>query len=450
MMIMEAFKAYDIRGKWGVDLNTEMVYRIGYFYNQVFQVKSVLVGRDVRLSSEEMFQALCDGLRFAGVDVYDAGITTTPMNYWGNGKYEFDGSIMITASHNPKEYNGLKFSGPNVSPIGYTDGLDRLESLVAGSEPVIPRLQGSLYQKDYSAAYLQFLEQYKQDYSALNLAIDCSNGMAGLFAQQLFGSKVRYLNLQPDGRFPAHEPNPLEAENREEIEKAVAAFSCDAGVIFDGDADRVMFIDEKSRFISPDLIIALLGNYFFGQRHETGRVVQDIRTSKAVAEYLHRYNVEVDIWRVGRAFGATKLKELEGIYGGELAGHYYFRDFYYSDSGLLAALLVLNIVLEAKANGQTFSQLIDEISAYANTGEVNFKIKEKEQAMEAVVDYFNAHEPPEKLLDFDGYRLEFPDWWFNIRPSNTEPYLRFLAEAKSAKLLKKKTEIIYKILKKFK
>jgi phosphomannomutase len=141
---------------------------------------------------------------------------------------------------------------------------------------------------------------------------------------------------------------------------------------------------------------------------------------------------------------------LEGIYGGELAGHYYFRDFYYSDSGLLAALLVLNIVLEAKANGQTFSQLIDEISAYANTGEVNFKIKEKEQAMEAVVDYFNAHEPPEKLLDFDGYRLEFPDWWFNIRPSNTEPYLRFLAEAKSAKLLKKKTEIIYKILKKFK
>lgn len=446
---MKAFKAYDIRGVWGKDLNSEIVYRIGYFYAQVFNVKSVLVGRDIRLSSDEMFRALSNGLLDAGVNVYDSGLTTTPMNYWGNGKFHFEGSIMITASHNASNYNGLKFSGMDVKPIGYADGLDQIEKLVASDTKVTIKDRGTLLKKDYHADYLQFLVGYAQKYDALNMVVDCSSGMAGLFVESLLGSEVTYLNLKPNGHFPAHEPNPLEAENREEIEKAVIDLGCDIGVIFDGDADRVMFVDEKAQFVSPDLIIALLGNYFFGERGETGRVVQDIRTSKAVAEYLTRFHVDVDIWRVGRAFGATKLKEVDGIYGGELAGHYYFRDFYYSDSGLLAALLVLNIVKKAKANGQTFSDLISEISAYANTGEVNFKIEEKQVAIDAVVNYFQEHEPPQKFMDFDGYRLEFPDWWFNIRPSNTEPYLRFLAEAKSTELLGQKTDLIYSLLKKF-
>ncbi len=446
---MKAFKAYDIRGVWGVDLNPEMVYRIGYFYHRIFPVKSVLVGRDIRLSSDQMFLSLSNGLLDSGVDVYDAGLTTTPMNYWGNGKFRFDGSIMITASHNASVYNGLKFSGTDVRPIGYADGLDKLEKLVDSNEPIVKKTRGGLYIKDYAPDYLGFLKGYARSYDNLHMAIDCSSGMAGLFAHSLFGEKATYLNDVPDGNFPVHEPNPLEAENREEIEETVKKGGYDIGVIFDGDADRVMFVDEKSQFVSPDLIIGLLGRYFFGERHETGRVVQDIRTSKAVAEYLKRYGVEVDIWRVGRAFGATKLKEVNGIYGGELAGHYYFKDFYFSDSGLLAALLVLNIVSEAKSNGETFSGLMEEISAYANTGEVNFKIEEKQAAMDAVVSYFNEKESPEKFLDFDGYRLEFPDWWFNIRPSNTEPYLRFLAEAKSEKLLKEKTELIFNILKEF-
>ena len=446
---MKAFKAYDIRGVWSKDLTEDLVYRIGYFYNSVFPVKSVLVGRDIRLSSDAMFQALSDGLRDSGIDVYDAGLTTTPMNYWGNGAFGFDGSIMITASHNAREYNGLKFSGHQVRPVGYADGLDKLEALVSSDEMVIKRPRGHLYQKDYAASYLQFLEKYAKKYDHLNIVMDCSNGMAGLFAAQLFGSKTEYLNLTPDGNFPAHHPNPLEAENRVQIETAVKEWGCDVGVIFDGDADRVMFIDEKGQFVSPDLIIALLGLYFFREGNHQEKVVQDIRTSKAVGEYLTRFGVEVDTWRVGRAFGATKLKEVEGIYGGELAGHYYFKDFYYSDSGLLAALLVLDILNEAATKNQSFSQLISEISKYANTGEVNFKIEQKKEAMEAVLAYFNENEPAEKFMDFDGYRLEFPDWWFNIRPSNTEPYLRFLAEARSKALLKRKTKIIYNILDRF-
>ena len=179
-------------------------------------------------------------------------------------------------------------------------------------------------------------------------------------------------------------------------------------------------------------------------------MVHEIRTSKAVGEYLKKFNAEVIIWRVGRAYGAGKLREVDGIYGGELAGHYYFRDFYYSDSGLMAALIMLNLLKRFISEGKSLSEMIKSVSSYHNTGEVNFLISRKEEAMKAVVEYFKKNEPPSKIYDFDGYRLEFNDWWFNIRPSNTEPYLRFLAEAVSQDVLKEKTEIIYNILNTYK
>jgi phosphomannomutase len=447
---MKAFKAYDIRGVWGKELTPEIVYKIGYFFPSVINCKKVLVGRDVRLSSDEMFNALTDGLRDAGVDVLDAGLSTTPMVYWATGKFDLDASIMITASHNPAEYNGLKFSGKEVTPIGYDTGLHKVEELIEQGTAVIKKNRGNLEKIDVRSHYLEFLRKYATGFNGLNIAMDVSNGMAALFVHELFGPGVYYVNDKPDGTFPAHEPNPLLPENQEQIKQAVIKNNSDAGVIFDGDADRVMFIDEKGAFISPDLIIALLGHYFFEERKEQGMVVQDIRTSKAVGEYLKKhFNTEVAIWRVGRAYGATKLKELDGVYGGELAGHYYFRDFYYSDSGLLASLIVLQVLARFKEKGVTFSELINRISSYANTGEVNFKIEHKQEAMEAVKDYFMQNEPPQSFLDVDGYRLDFPDWWFNIRPSNTEPYLRFLAEAKSRELLDTKTKIIFDIIGKF-
>lgn len=445
---MKAFKAYDIRGVWNKDLDTELVYKVGYFLPKVLKANKILVGRDVRLSSDEAIQALTDGLMDAGAEVYDAGLATTPMIYWGTGKFDFDASVMITASHNHKTHNGLKFSAKGVLPIGYDNGLNQIEQLIeSGAE--MPRVgNGSIQKMNISDDYLRFFEKYKEDYTDLKLTIDCSNGMAGLFAESLYGTKPIYLNLEPDGNFPAHEPNPLDPKNQEQIKQAVLENESDIGLIFDGDADRVMFVDENGKFVSPDLIIALLGHYFLTDgQHET--VVQDIRTSKAVGEYLKQFNAAVSTWKVGRAFGAGKLKELDGIYGGELAGHYYFRDFYYSDSGLLAALIVLNIVKNFKQKGVPFSSLMDGISTYSNTGEVNFNIHQKQDAMDAVRDYFLENEPPTKMMDFDGYRLEFDNWWFNIRPSNTEPYLRFLAEARDEKTLSKKTEIIYNLISKF-
>ncbi len=446
---MKAFKAYDIRGEYGKDLNKEMVYRIGYFLPQILPMGNIFVGRDVRLSSDEMFDALADGLTDAGVNVTDAGLTTTPMVYWGTGKYDFDASVMITASHNPKNHNGLKISAKNVLPVGYDNGLQKLEALVDSDEKVIKKTKGTIRQLDMKPDYLAFLNQYKKDYSGLNLVIDYCNGMASLFANDLFGEKYFPLNEKADGTFPGHEPNPLDPVNQVQIKAAVKKHKADLGIIFDGDADRVMFIDEKGQFISPDLIIALFAHYFLKDTGKRERVVHDIRTSKAVGEYLAKFNTDVTIWRVGRAYGATKLREVNGIYGGELAGHYYFRDFYYSDSGLMASLIMLDIVDEFKKQGKTVSDLIHNISSYANTGEVNFRIERKQQAMDTVVSYFKEQETPTAYYDFDGYRLEFPEWWFNIRPSNTEPYLRFLAEAKSSKLLDEKTKQVYDILKTF-
>ena len=210
---------------------------------------------------------------------------------------------------------------------------------------------------------------------------------------------------------------------------------CDIGLLFDGDADRITFIDEKGRFINPDLIIAFLGDYFIGEQRQKGIVLQDIRSSRAIQEYLNKYKAKVETWRVGRAYAALKLRELDGCYGGELAGHYYFRDFYSSDSALLAASIVLRLLAERKKEGITMSQIIDGITPYSNSGEINFKIERKQEAMDAVRDHFMQIEKPERFLDFDGYRLDYPDWWLNIRPSNTEPYLRFLCEAKSEKKL---------------
>jgi phosphomannomutase len=218
-------------------------------------------------------------------------------------------------------------------------------------------------------------------------------------------------------------------------------------VIFDGDADRVMFVDEKANFISPDLIIALLGHYFLNDKK--GIVLQDIRTSKSVKEYLAPMGAEVHTWRVGRAFAARKLRELDGIFGGELAGHYYFRDFFYSDSGIMAALIVLELVATFKEQGKAFSEVMEEIKGYVTSGEVNFKIEQKSQAMEAVKEHFTKQEKPAEVMDFDGYRIEFQDWWLNIRPSNTEPYLRLVAEAKSQKLLDEKLKEIHQIIEKF-
>ncbi len=448
---MKAFHAYDIRGVYNQDFNKEDVYKIGFFLPGLLKANKVLIGRDVRESSPEIYEYLCRGITDSGADVFDAGLATTPMVYWATAKFKFDASVMITASHNPKEYNGLKVSKTDALPVGYDTGLGELEEKVLKSKSISPvQNKGKIQAIEVKSAYLEFLKTYKKDFLNLKIAIDGSNGMAGLLIADILNEEPDYINLEPDGTFPNHEPNPLILKNVEQLQELVSKNKSDIGVIYDGDADRVMFVDENSRFIPPDLIIALLGHYFLEEKGLKGKVLQDIRSSKSVTEYVNDMGSEVEMWKVGRAYAALKLREIDGIYGGELAGHYYFRDFYYSDSGIMASLLVLQIVSKFKKKGFSFSALIDRIKNYENSGEINYKIEQKKEAMEAVREFFINEEKPVAFFDFDGYRVEFEKWWFNIRPSNTEPYLRLLVEATNEELLKEKLNKIESILNRYK
>ncbi|MCK9617325.1 MAG: phosphomannomutase/phosphoglucomutase [Lentimicrobiaceae bacterium] len=462
---MGAFKAYDIRGIYNKDFNRNDVYAIGFFLPELLHTDKVLVGRDARTSSDEIFEALTRGIIDAGADVYDLGLATTPLVYYATACFGFDASVQITASHNPKEYNGLKISKTDCLPVGYDTGLGQLESwLINNKEIKTSDRKGKTIPFDAKTSYVAFLKKYLPNISSLNMAIDCSNGMVSLFAREIFGNTPHYLFENIDCSFPNHEPNPLETENTEPLRYFVKQNQCDIGLIFDGDADRVMFVDEAGNFISPDLMIAIAGMYF-SKKMAVGskcfadcgcdsmqphKALIDIRTSKSVKNYLKKTGYQVEMWRVGRAYAAIKLREINGLFGGELAGHYYFRDFYYSDSGLLAALILLDVIAGEKAKGNSVSKILQNVShGYFNSGEINFRIGQKEQAMEALRSHFCTLENPVAFYDFDGYRIEFNDWWFNVRPSNTEPYLRFIAEATDASLLKTKIEEVKKIIQQF-
>lgn len=463
-MKIKAFHAYDIRGKYNIDFDKDIVYKVGYFLPELLGAKSVAVGRDMRVSSDEIHQYLLKGITDAGADVYDLGLATTPYVYYATAAKGFKASVQITASHNPKSDNGLKVSRENALPVGYDTGLGTIEKWILEGKEILPKeKRGEVYPLDIREEYLSFQKQYLGSLEGLNIAMDLSNGASALFVKELFGDNVHYICDQMDGNFPCHEPNPLVAENRQMLKEYLLENKCDIGVIYDGDADRVMFIDERGEFISPDLMIALLGQFFVGgigtsvaaesrrkiMAAEGGQKIdalQDIRSSKAIGEYLAPMGVTINTWKVGRAYAAPRLRDIGGFFGGELAGHYYFKDFYYSDSGIMASLIILDIVAEFHRKGRTVSQLIGEIEKYCNSGEINFKIDRKQEAMDAVRDYFLSNEEAVAQYDFDGYRVEFPQWWFNIRPSNTEPYLRFLCEASTAELLDEKVSKVREIV----
>ena len=446
-----AFHAYDIRGIYGQDFDAAVAYKVGYFIPSLLGAAEVLVGRDCRVSSQEIHDALVRGITDSGADVCDIGLSSTPMVYFATANYGFKASVQITASHNAPEYNGLKVSRENALPVGYDTGLGEIERRIEAGDPTpVVSQRGKVRTMDILDDYLAFMRRFKGDYSNIRIAFDLSNGMANLFAREIFGDAPAYIFNTIDGRFPNHEPNPLVASNREALRHLVLETGADVGVIYDGDADRVMFLDGKGRFVPPDLVIALMSEYFIGERGEKSPVVlQEIRSSKAVAEYLEPLGAEVRTWKVGRAFAAPRLREIDGLWGGELAGHYYFKDFFYSDSGLLSSEIVLRIVSALKKKGIGLADMMDKLVRYCNSGEINFKLEHKKEAMDALRDFFVSQDKPLAGMDFDGYRVEFADWWFNVRPSNTEPYLRFICEARDDELLSLRVAQAKEIIAKF-
>lgn len=448
---MGAFKAYDIRGIYNKDFDKKTAYKVGYFLPSLLSTDHVVVGRDVRLSSPEIHEYLLKGITDSGADVYDLGLATTPMVYFATVFLKADASVQITASHNPKEYNGLKISRKDAIPVGGDTGLKDLEKLCNEGEITISEKKGEV--KDYSYVrdeYVKYLRGFCPDIADLDISIDCSNGMSSLIIKDVLkDDSIHYIYDTFDGSFPNHEPNPLDERNCEDIKRETLKNRSDVGIIYDGDADRVMFIDEKGRFIQPDYITAVLGCYY-KKKGLSGNSLVDVRTSRSTTEYLEAIGFPPTLWKVGHAFAKMKIREIDAVFGGELAGHYYFRrDFFNCDSGILASLLVLSVVKSLKEEGRTLSQLIDSIVKYSNTGEVNFKLEEKDECISRILEHFKS-ENPSKILSFDGYRIEFPSWWFSIRKSNTEPYLRIVLEAQSKEEMENRLKEIKDIIGQFK
>ena len=442
---MGVFKAYDIRGVYQDGLDEDLAYRIGRRLPALLGGKRALVGRDARLSSPSLAEALLCGIADAGCDADDMGLASTPMVYYFTAEKGYNFSVQVTASHNPPEYNGLKISRAGARPVGYDSGLADLEKAVGEQLPPPATAKGRVAKVDYIAEFVDFLRPWVPDLSGVRLVVDCSDGMASLIVRELFGDAPQYIAATPDGSFPNHAPNPFEPAGRTLICKTVREQKADAGVIYDGDADRMMLIDEKGDFVRPDLMIGVMTMPFL-RKYPGSTILQDIRTSRGVTEFLREAGAETAMWKVGHAFAKVRMRELNAVFGGELAGHYYFRDFHWCDSGELASLVALGEIAAAQRRGVTLSELVKPIDRYANTGELNFRIEDKAGTMERLRKHFVSKAEPEALYDFDGYRIEYRDWWFNVRPSNTEPYLRLIIEARTQDLLAERRAEIEKIL----
>lgn len=438
---MAIYKAYDIRGIYRQEWNEEEAYKIGFCLPSLLNAGKILVGRDARESSDEIFSALGRGIVDSGCDVWDIGLSSTPALYFATAHYDMDGSVMITASHNPPEYNGLKISGRNAVPVGYDNGLDKLEKMVRGDPGGAGRggNRGKIHRLDIREDYLRHLEPYKTGIDGVKAVIDCSDGMGGVFIQDILSDipgRIDTMYDRPDGRFPHHDPNPLIEANLQDLKDRTLSDGADMGICYDGDADRVMFIDEKGKFVSPDLITALLGIYF-GDRIRGRAVSYDVRSSRSVVEFIEKLGGKPVICPVGHSYAKRLLRETGGLYGGELAGHYYFGDNYFCDSGDIAALIVLGVLSSA---GQPLSALMSRIDHYHFSGEINFKVEDKDRIIREVGEAFHDG----RLTDIDGIRIDYPTWWFSLRKSNTEPYLRLVVEAETAGELELRREELTK------
>lgn len=440
---MGFFKAYDMRGTFGADFDLATIEKVGRALAQAVAKGRWLVGRDCRLTSAAVRDALVRGLEDSGCEVVDIGLCTTPMVYFFTAETGVDASVMVTASHNPPSDNGLKVSKSGALPVGYADGLDKVERIVAAdSRPVIqsqPVTAAGAGGSRWVDAYVKWMKERPVDFSNLRYAVDCSNGMASVLAKELFPGAI-VINDVLDGNFPAHSPNPLKAEAREQAASLVREHALDCAVIFDGDADRCMFVDERGEFVQPDYLVPVVAKgaaAMAGESLDGAKVIHDVRTSRGAIAALAGMGVETLMVPVGHAFAKPALRGSGALCGGELAGHYYFRDFHCCDSGVLAAMTVLGEIASAKRAGQTFSEMIAPVStAYANSGELNFRVEDKDAAMARMLAAAKRNFPEEvSRCEIDGIRVEYREGWFNIRKSNTEAYLRLIVECKSADML---------------
>jgi len=439
------FKAYDVRGVYPDELDETTAYQIGLAFRSVLiegdfeHGKHVVVGHDMRLHSEPLHDSLKRGLRDSGLDVVDIGLTTTPMNYFAVGHLRAAGGVQVTASHNPARYNGFKFSRSNAQPVSGEAGIPAIESHVVQGDLKANAERGDLETRSVTKAYRDHLLSTLEEVPGnrrLKVVVDAANGMGCIYRPLLEAAgraalldfDLLYFDL--DGTFPNHEPNPLKLENLRDLCTRVVEVGADLGVCFDGDADRAAFVDQKGHPVSSDLTTALIAGRLLG-RDPGSAIVYDLRSSRAVREFITECGGVPIRERVGHSFIKATLRRHSGIFGGELAGHYYFRDNFYADCALMAVFEIVNLL---RSSGNSLSELVAPLERYAKSPEINFEVDDKEAVMAQLAKEFSDGE-----IDYlDGITVQYQDWWFNVRPSNTEPLLRLVVEASTEQALEER------------
>jgi phosphomannomutase len=442
----KVFKAYDVRGVYPTDIDEEGAYAVGRAYVEHFEPRRIAIGRDMRLSAPAMAAAAIRGAADAGVEVLDLGLVGTEMVYFAVGELGLDGGIAVTASHNPKEYTGMKIVRRGALPVGGESGLmDIRDRAIALGPETGGQTSGPVQKYDVWPAFVERVLSFVDvgAIAQLRVVVDAANGMAGAMLppvlERLPIEAVRCY-FEPDGSFPNHEPNPLLPENREFIVSKTLEESADFGVAFDGDADRCFFVDDMGEFVPGDFVTALLAELIL-ERHPGEKVIYDVRASWAVAETIERAGGVPLINRVGHAFIKHRMRQEDAVFAGEVSGHYYFREFSQADSGVIPFLLMLELV---SRRGARLSEILRPYrERYFITGELNTPVPDVALKLQELKERFG---PEGEVSHLDGVSIDAEDWHMNVRPSNTEPLLRLNLEARTRELMERKRDEVLAVI----
>ena len=432
------FKAYDIRGVYPKDLNESTAEAIGRAYIEFTGAKKVAVGRDMRPHSEPLFAALCRGITGQGADVIDLGLCSTPQSYYANGKLKADGSVMITASHNPGEWNGFKLCRANAVPISGVTGIADIQRIVEEKSWKKCDREGTVSKYDIGPEYGEFLRSFATMDRKLKVVVDYANAM-GLYEiagiRDLFDIVPLYDTL--DGTFPNHAANPLETDTLDAIRAKVKEVGADFGAAFDGDADRCGFIDDEGNIIPMDLFTALIAQDILS--HGPATILYDLRSSRSVRECIAENGGKALMSRVGHAFIKAQMRENDAVFAGELSGHYYFKQNNTAESQGLAFIMLANLICK---KNRPVHELVKPLRKYCSSGEINSRVADVKPILDAIRKKFADG----NMFELDGVSSEYPDWWFNVRASNTEPLLRLIVEADTPELMAEKRDLLLKII----
>jgi phosphomannomutase len=437
------FKAYDIRGTYPDQLNQKIAYQVGRGLVEYLQPRDVAVGRDMRLSSPKLWEALTKGITEGGADVIDIGLVSTDCLYFTVGKFGYDAGVMITASHNPSEYNGFKMCKKDAVPLSGESGIDRIRELVIRGDFTTLQRRGEVKRQDVNQAYVEHILSFvnRDKIKPFKIVIDAGNGMAGNILPQLFSHlpcKLIPMFFELDGSFPNHPASPIEPENIAPLRERILTEKADLGAAFDGDADRMFLVDEHAKPLGGDMVTALVAKSLL-RKEKGATILYNLICSKAVPQVIRNQGGKPIRTRVGHAFIKPLMKKHDAVFGGEHSGHFYFRNNWFADSGLIALVVCLELISE---EDQPLSALVDSIDSYFRSGEINSRVDDIPDKLRQIEKHFSGG----KIDHLDGLTIDFDQWWFNLRPSNTEPLLRLNVEATSKDILQRKTDELVKLI----